>query len=249
MFPFYSASYTSVYPAAPHPLSSSSSSSFPSSSTPLATAGVISSGSGGSGGGGGGDDDVEGPRQGQRRGETIEQLHDRVAYTLDRIISNLDIEEEDDDSNNNNDDDDNDSENDYSDGDGVKGQNDGSGGGRGDKASRRRRGPRSMLVCTHAAVVIAIGRVLTGRMPADVKEADFGAYTCGLSVFVRRQHQHQQHQQQQQRQQQPFSALQPLADDAGTLAHWKGGRGVGGGWECVRNSDCSFLAGGAERGW
>jgi transcription factor C subunit 7 len=187
------------------------------------------------------DDGVEGQReqglgrgQGQRRGETIEQLHDRVAYTLDRIISNLDDEEDDD----NNDNDDNDI-------DGINGQDSGG------KGFHRRRGPRSMLICTHAAVVIAIGRVLTGRMPADVGEADFGAFTCGLSVFVRRQ-------------QQPSSRQQPLVDDVGAGARvatdtdakkclavdWKGGRGVGGGgWECVRNSDCSFLAGGAERGW
>jgi transcription factor C subunit 7 len=25
--------------------------------------------------------------------------------------------------------------------------------------------------------------------------------------------------------------------------------GVGGGWECTVNGDCSFLSGGEERGW
>jgi hypothetical protein len=29
---------------------------------------------------------------------------------------------------------------------------------------------------------------------------------------------------------------------------WKG-QGVGGGWDCISNGDCTFLGGGAERGW
>lgn len=47
-------------------------------------------------------------------------------------------------------------------------------------------GLRAVLLCAHAATVIAIGRVLTGAMPDDVEVQDFGAFTCGLSVYRRR---------------------------------------------------------------
>ncbi|KAF1830987.1 phosphoglycerate mutase-like protein [Decorospora gaudefroyi] len=70
--------------------------------------------------------------------------------------------------------------------------------------------PRSVLLCTHAATMIAAGRVLTGKMPQNPDEDDFQCYTAGLSKFVRN------------------------------------GNGE---WECVMNSDTSFLSGGAERGW
>lgn len=30
---------------------------------------------------------------------------------------------------------------------------------------------------------------------------------------------------------------------------WIGGKGIQGGWDCIKNGDCSFLKGGAERGW
>lgn len=34
-----------------------------------------------------------------------------------------------------------------------------------------------------------------------------------------------------------------------TPPKWKDGVGVGGGWTCEADSDCSFLQGGPERGW
>ncbi|KAF2728303.1 phosphoglycerate mutase family protein [Polyplosphaeria fusca] len=46
--------------------------------------------------------------------------------------------------------------------------------------------PRAALVCTHAAVMIATGRVLTGQIPTDFDEDDFQCYTAGVSKFVRR---------------------------------------------------------------
>ncbi|KAF2816044.1 phosphoglycerate mutase family protein [Mytilinidion resinicola] len=46
--------------------------------------------------------------------------------------------------------------------------------------------PRSVLICSHAATIIAVGRVLTGRMPENESEHDFDAFTCGLSKFNRR---------------------------------------------------------------
>ncbi|KAI9795522.1 MAG: hypothetical protein M1833_006993 [Piccolia ochrophora] len=114
-------------------------------------------------------------------GETIRQLHDRVAQTLSGMITRLDEEPG---------------------------------------------GPKAVLLCTHAATLIAMGRVLTGHMPADLGEPDFKPFTCGLSKFVRR-------------------SRGNYAEEPG---EWKG-KGVAGGWDCVLNGDCHFLTGGEERGW
>lgn len=46
-------------------------------------------------------------------------------------------------------------------------------------------GRRAVVLCTHAAVVIALGRVLTRNIPASVETEDFHAFTCGLSVYRR----------------------------------------------------------------
>ncbi len=74
-----------------------------------------------------------------RMGESIDELHDRVAATLEDIITQCD-----------------------------------------------RDGTRTVLLCTHAAVVIALGRVLTGVMPAEIDAEDFRAFTCGLSIYRRK---------------------------------------------------------------
>ncbi|KAH8848025.1 hypothetical protein MCOR31_000127 [Pyricularia oryzae] len=125
------------------------------------------------------------------RGESIEQLHDRVALAVLEVIKRCDAE-----------------------------------------------GVRSVVLCTHAAVVIALGRVLTGHMPADITVDDFHAYTCGLSAYRRRQ------------QAAPVAVdQQPSVSPAAGPVAWRDGTGVGGGWDCELNSDCSFLTGGSERGW
>lgn len=46
-------------------------------------------------------------------------------------------------------------------------------------------GRRAVVLCTHAAVVIVLGRILTGNVPDNVEVDDFGAFTCGLSVYRR----------------------------------------------------------------
>lgn len=104
-------------------------------------------------------------------------------------------------------------------------------------------GVRSVLLCTHAAPIIALGRVLTGQVPADVGDEDFGVFTCGLTTYRRRH-------------EQPktiadFTATFPWDDPLKTLSTqtWTHGRGVYGGWDCEVNCDCSFLSGGEERGW
>jgi len=208
-------------------------------------------------------------------GESIAELHDRVAATMEGIVARCD-----------------------------------------------RDGTRAILICSHAATVIALGRVLTGNMPDDVEVEDFRAFTCGLSVYRRREAatvapspmlhkddgadssgglvaqdgllvQQQQQQQQQEQQEEQYSldpdggsvggssgnnknsmaaAARTLVNDDGRFpsderkSHadpiraggdpphgqakdWRGGVGVAGGWLCLVNSECSFLKGGEERGW
>ncbi|KAK7422884.1 C6 zinc cluster transcription factor-like protein [Neonectria magnoliae] len=107
-------------------------------------------------------------------------------------------------------------------------------------------GRRAVVLCTHAAVVIALGRVLTGRIPDSVDTDDFGAFTCGLSVY-RRNHTGKSADQ-------GRSHLGGISD-----SDKRGGIGASnvltsepgdmGKWDCELNSDCSFLSSGAERGW
>jgi transcription factor C subunit 7 len=129
-----------------------------------------------------------------RRGDTVPSLHDRIAYALFRIISDLDADP---------------------------------------------RGPKAVLICTHAAAMIAMGRILTGHMPEDSNEEDFFCYTCSLSMYKRR--------------------AAPSVKEETALwdsvrprmvpkVKWKGS-GLLGGWDCLLNGDCSFLSGGEERGW
>lgn len=87
----------------------------------------------------------------------------------------------------------------------------------------------TVLLCGHAAQIIASGRALTGQFPDDHDEDDFQCFTCGLSKFVRRQV--------------PAHGAAYYDDD------WRTSGGVAGGWDCILNSDCSHLSQGAERGW
>ncbi|KAK3202755.1 hypothetical protein GRF29_154g613245 [Pseudopithomyces chartarum] len=77
--------------------------------------------------------------------------------------------------------------------------------------------PKTVLICTHAATMIAAGRALTGIVPIDLNEDDFQCYTASLSKYVRR--------------------------NVGLNSE------VAGSWDCVINSDTSYLSAGAERGW
>ncbi|KAL4909880.1 hypothetical protein BDW74DRAFT_143933 [Aspergillus multicolor] len=152
------------------------------------------------------------------RGESIPQLHNRLATALAGIIREVDAEI---------------AELEAS-------------------LPAEQRTSKAILICSHAAPLIAIGRVLTGHMPGDSSEEDFYVFTAGLSTFQRRGARIN-------------SGLESVADKItdGVLAEgtritdpmatvvpdWEGGKGVGGGWNCVKNGDCSFLSGGAERGW
>ncbi|KAL8950350.1 MAG: hypothetical protein Q9222_003602 [Ikaeria aurantiellina] len=123
-------------------------------------------------------------------GESILQLHDRVAFALNHIIDIVDTES----------------------------------------------GEReiAILICTHAATLIAIGRVLTGDMPADTDKEDFFAPTAGITKFVRKPLP-------------PRSTQLETRDERG--ADWRDSKGVAGGWTCVLNGNCDHLKGGAERSW
>lgn len=130
-------------------------------------------------------------------GESLEALHDRIAYALHHVIKRLDEDP---------------------------------------------KGPKTLLICTHAASMICIGRALTGRLPEDMGEDDFRCFTCAFSKFTRRQ--------------QPSSNAQsdvelwdPTNPEKIPDVKWKEGSGVQGGWDCVINGDCSFLSQGEERGW
>lgn len=132
------------------------------------------------------------------KGESIPQLHNRIAYALTQLIA---------------------------------------------RADNDPNGPKAMLICTHAAAMICIGRALTGRMPEDDGEEDFKCFTCAFSKFVRRPRS-------------KFTASStaaeaewdPEAPEKVPDVGWRG-VGVGGGWDCEVNGDCSFLTGGEERGW
>lgn len=123
-------------------------------------------------------------------GESIADLHDRIAYALHKIIEMSDAE-----------------------------------------------GVKAIIICSHAASILAIGRALTGRMPDDIEEQDFRPFTCGLSKFTRKSDE-------------AHTGVEQWKEGADIpRLEWKGGRGVGGGWKCELNGDCSFLSGGEERGW
>lgn len=166
------------------------------------------------------------------RGETITQLHNRVATTLDAVIAEVDTE----------------------------------------IATLEATGPstgKAVLICSHAAPLIAMGRVLTGNMPSDPSTEDFNVFTAGLSTFVRRRGLRKPSLSASHLSTSPPPAAAEIdADNEETLASsllaegtisgrsrsiripdWRNGKGVGGGWDCVWNGDCSFLSAGAERGW
>lgn len=133
------------------------------------------------------------------KGESIPQLHDRLAYCLAALIARADADPS---------------------------------------------GPKALLICSHAASMIAIGRALTGRMPEEEGEEDFRCFTCCCSTFVRR------------RgglsgggEQAATDAWSPKTPDQVPDIGWRDGNGVAGGWTCEVNGDCSFLPGGEERGW
>ncbi|KAB8238320.1 phosphoglycerate mutase family protein [Aspergillus alliaceus] len=146
------------------------------------------------------------------RGETIAQLHDRLATALAGIIADVDAE--------------------------ISALE--------ASQSPSERTSKAILICSHAAPLIAIGRALTGNMPEDSGVEDFNVFTAGLSTFVRRDVKVSVNDGAEQRGLAPGTKV---VRPGTNVPVWQGGKGVGGGWDCVVNGDCSFLSGGAERGW
>ncbi|TGZ81124.1 phosphoglycerate mutase-like protein [Ascodesmis nigricans] len=87
--------------------------------------------------------------------------------------------------------------------------------------------PKTIILCAHAAPNIAMGRVLTGDENADIRVG-----TCSLSEYRRKK----------------VEVVDERALEETGKVQWKG-KGVAGGWTCVRNGDCSFLKNGEERNW
>jgi transcription factor C subunit 7 len=103
-----------------------------------------------------------------------------------------------------------------------------------------KRGERSIIICTHAAAMIAMGRVLTGIMPKDVDVEDFHCYTASLSQYNRRSNGTGSSK--------AVDMWDPEKESVIPDVNWRG-NGVHGGWDSILNGDCSFLKGGEERGW
>jgi len=127
-------------------------------------------------------------------GETIDELHDRLAYTLHRVIEACDA---------------------------------------------RPDGPKAILICTHAACMIAMGRALTGLMPDDFTVDDFQCYTAGVSMYKRKNKEVKA---------ENIPVWDGVSPESIPKFEWRG-NGVMGGWDSLKNSDCSWLSTGPERGW
>jgi transcription factor C subunit 7 len=144
------------------------------------------------------------------KGESIPQLHDRIAYCLNELIQRLDADPS---------------------------------------------CPRTLLICTHAASMIAIGRALTGDMPEDECAEDFKCFTCAFSKFERRAATNGSTASTTGESDisDPLLATaqkwDPTNPDIVPDINWRNGRGVQGGWNLKVNGDCSFLENGEERGW
>lgn len=150
-----------------------------------------------------------------RQGESIAELHDRLATAVAGIIADVDAE--------------------------ITQV----------ESSQRpeERTSKAILLVSHAAPLIAIGRALTGNMPEDSGEEDFNVFTAGLSKFVRRVGGRVSDGGDGGKDEGRLAPGTKILRRGTTVPDWQGGKGVGGGWDCVVNGDCSFLSGGAERGW
>jgi transcription factor C subunit 7 len=127
-----------------------------------------------------------------RYGEGIDDVHDRVAYVLARIIADVD-------------------------------------------AASTSNKPESIIISTHAATLIALGRALTGQVPQDLSEPDFDTFTCSVSTYKRRE----------------VASHPDLPESqSGEIPRfkWKN-KGVAGGWDCVVNASVDHLTNGGERNW
>ena len=107
-----------------------------------------------------------------------------------------------------------------------------------DRASTTKE-PESLVIMSHAAPIIAMGRALTGRMPESVNEVDFHTYTCSISRYRRRVVPDGE----------GFQVLEWEQGKNVPKLDWRNGKGVGGGWNCEVNAGTEHLSDGAQRDW
>ena len=107
----------------------------------------------------------------------------------------------------------------------------------------------TILICGHAAQIIASGRALTGWKAAEREEQeggfdeeDFLCFTCGISRFERRLKVGAG------RGEAEPSERSKLSADVEAEAEGETNENPGI-WTCTQNSDCSHLSTGEERGW
>ena len=91
-------------------------------------------------------------------------------------------------------------------------------------------------------------------MPEEVGEEDFRCFTCGVSKFVRRDQAERddaagERESEVEDGEEKEGKWDPQHPSQTPEVQWRDGKGVGGGWTCEANSDCSFLENGEERGW
>ncbi|KAK6438854.1 C6 zinc cluster transcription factor-like protein [Oleoguttula sp. CCFEE 5521] len=125
-------------------------------------------------------------------GESIEELYERSAYVLSRLIKQLDEDPS---------------------------------------------GPESVVLCTHAASLVAFSRVLAGNVPSDPSTQDFIAYTACVTRFERQDAV-------------PVKVLpKPVASSRKLQSDWLNEHARGGRWRCVLNGYSGYLSSGRQRGW
>ena len=91
-------------------------------------------------------------------------------------------------------------------------------------------GVEVVAICSHAASIIAMCRVLTGQIPEKEDFRDFDTWTAGVTGLERRKGKD--------------ARVKVMNGET-----WKRRLRTFGGWECIENSDTSHLSGGEERGW
>ncbi|EPS41234.1 hypothetical protein H072_4827 [Dactylellina haptotyla CBS 200.50] len=102
---------------------------------------------------------------------------------------------------------------------------------------------KAIILVSHAATIIAVGRALVGDENMDV-----GAGTCSLSVYKRNDTSSTPEWIDVDGKEVESTGTIDLNEKKIPVLPWRG-KGVMGGWKCETNGDCSFLSGGEERNW
>ena len=109
-------------------------------------------------------------------------------------------------------------------------------------------GVEALIICTHAATLLAVGRALVGRVPECWAEEDFGTWTCGLVRFERRRGGGESATTSGSETETRSEKTQTQTQ-AQLLAETETDREGLGYWDCTVNGETGYLKGGRERGW